>query len=103
MVTLKWTRANQEESRFSRGKHDYYAIIVLGIPKDKPKDFVVELYATDKPMTAFNIKVSADNGQIKPISRTIVSANLPRVTKINQSVESMKRTAEIRENEMPKP
>ena len=97
LVTLDWTRANLEGSHFSRGKRDYYAIIIRGIPEDHPKDCVVELYVTDKEMTAFEIKVSADSGQLKPISRSIVLGNLLPVTMINQTVEEMKDTAEKRD------
>ena len=53
-------------------------------------------------MTAFEIKVSADSGQLKPISRSIVLGNLLPMASINQTVENMKETAQIRENEMPK-
>ena len=101
LVKLKWTKANGEGSYFSRGKQDYYAIIIRGIPEDHPKDCVVELYVTDKGMTASEIKISADKGQTKPLSRSIVSVNSPRLTEMNESIESMKRTAEIRENENP--
>jgi hypothetical protein len=100
VVTLDWSRADSEGSCFSRGKHDYYAIIVQGIPEDNPRDCVIELYVTDKEMTASEIKISADRGQLKPISRSIVSWSSPPLTKINQSVESMKMTAENRENAM---
>ena len=103
LVTLKWTRANSEGSRFSKGKHDNYTIIIRGIPADHPKDCIVELYATDKEMTSSEIKNSRYRGQIRPISRSIVPMNLQPMARINESVESMKRTAEIKENEMPKP
>ncbi len=102
MQTLNWSRVDSDGSRFSRGKRDFYAIIIRGIPEDHPKDCVVELYATDKPMTAFEIKVSVGGGQIKPISRQIVWGNRPPVTKIHQTVENMKSTAKRRENQMPK-
>jgi hypothetical protein len=100
LTTLNWTIVDSEGSRFSRGKNDFYAIIIRGVPEGRPKNCAVELYVTDKPMTAFEIKVVADSGQIEPISRTIVWGDLPRVTKINQTVESMKETAGRRENEM---
>jgi hypothetical protein len=101
LTTLNWTTVDSDGSLFSRGKHDYYAIIIRGVPEDHPKDCVVELYVSDKEMTAFEIKVSADSEQLKPISRSIVWGDLPPVTKINQTVENMKETAESRENEMP--
>jgi hypothetical protein len=60
----------------------------------------VELYATDKAMTVSQLKVNRDRGQIQPISRSIVSVDSPHFAVITQqSVESMKITAEQRENE----
>jgi hypothetical protein len=83
-----------------RGKHDYYAIIIREIPEDNPRDCVVELYVTDKAMTVSELKVSRDRGQIQPLSRSIVSVDSPHFAMITQqSVESMKMTAELRENE----
>ena len=103
MATLNWTTVDSDGSLFSRGKRDYYAILVRGVPEDHPKDCVVELYVTDKEMTAFEIKTIADSGQIKPISRSIVFGDLLPVTRINETVENMKGTAQMRENEMHKP
>ena len=99
MATLNWTIVDSDGSLFSRGKRDYYAIVVRGIPEEHPKDCVVELYVTDKEMTIFEIKVSADSGQLKPISRSIILGNLLPATRINQTVENMKETAQMRENE----
>jgi len=96
-ATLQWTIADSEGSRFSRGKHDYYAIIVREIPEDNPRDCVVELYATDKAMTVFELEVSRDKGEVQPISRSIVSVDAPHLAQ--HSIESMKLTAELRENE----
>jgi len=101
LATLNWTTVDSDGSLFSRGKHDYYAILVRGIPEEHPKDCIVELYVTDKEMTIFEIKVSADSEQIKLLSRSIVLGNLLPVTSIDQVVEEMKNTAERRENENP--
>ncbi len=100
MASLKWTIVDKDGSLFSRGKHDYYAILVRGIPEENPKDCIVELYVTDNEMTIFEIKVSAVNEKIELLSRSIVSENLASpVTRIGQAVEEMKETAERRENE----
>ena len=96
-ATLNWTIADSEGSRFVRGKHDFYAIIVREIPEDNPRDCVVELYVTDKELTVSELKVRRDEGQIQPISRSIVAVNSPQLTQ--RSIESMKLTAELRENE----
>ena len=101
LATLNWTTVDSDGSLFSRGKRDYYAILVRGIPEEHPKDCVVELYVTDKEMTIFEIKVSAVNEQIKLLSRSIVLGNLLPVASIDQAVEEMKDTAERRENENP--
>jgi hypothetical protein len=44
LATLNWTTVDSDGSLFSRGKHDYYAILVRGIPQERPKDCVIELY-----------------------------------------------------------
>jgi hypothetical protein len=98
---LNWTIVDSDGSLFSRGKHDYYAILVRGIPEEHPKDCIVELYVTDKEMTIFEIKVSALNEKIELLSRSIVLGNLLPMTSINQVVEEMKETAERREKENP--
>jgi hypothetical protein len=101
LITLNWTTVDSDGSLFSRGKHDYYAILVRGIPEEHPKNCVVELYVTDKDLTIFEIKVSAVNEKIELLSRSIVLANLAPVTSIDQVVEEMKETAERREKENP--
>jgi hypothetical protein len=57
LTILNWTIVDSDGSLFSRGKHDYYAIIIRGIPEKHPKDCVIELYVTNKEMTIFEIKV----------------------------------------------
>jgi hypothetical protein len=101
LATLNWTAVDSDGSLFSRGKHDYYAILVRGIPEEHPKNCVVELYVTDKELTIFEIKVTAVNEKIELLSRSIVLANLATVTSIDQVVEEMKETAERREKENP--
>ncbi len=101
MATLNWTPVDSDGSLFSRGKHDYYAILVRGIPEEHPKDYIVELYVTDKEMTIFEIKVNAYNEKLELISRSIVLGDLSSGTGISQVVEEMKATAENREKENP--
>ena len=101
MATLNWTVVDSDGSLFSRGKHDYYAILVRGIPEEQPKNCVVELYVTDKDLTIFEIKVSAVNEKIELLSRSIVLANLSPLISIDRVVEEMKETAERREKENP--
>ena len=101
MATLNWTTVDSDGSLFSRGKRDYYAILVRGIPEEHPKDCIVELYVTDKEMTIFEIKVSAVNEKIELLSRSIVLGNLLPMTSISRVIEEMKDTAERREKENP--
>jgi len=101
LATLNWTPVDSDGSLFSRGKHDYYAILVRGIPEEHPKDCVVELYVTDKELTIFEIKVSALNEKIELLSRSIVLGNLLPVKSIDRVVEEIKETAEKRESEYP--
>ena len=101
MTTLNWTIADSDGSLFSKGKQDYYAIIIRGIPEKHPKDCAIELYVTNKEMSIFEIKVSPDHEQIKLLSRSIVLGNLPPIENISRVVEEMKATAERREKENP--
>ena len=101
MAILNWTTVDSDGSLFSRGKHDYYTILVRGIPEEHPKDCIVELYVTNNEMTIFEIKASAVNEQIELLSRSLVLGNLLPVTSINRVVEEMKDTAERRERENP--
>lgn len=98
---LNWTIVDSDGSLFSRGTHDYYAIIVRGIPEEHPKDCIVELYVTDKEMTIIEIKNCAYRDQITLLSRSIVLGDLLPKSSIGQVVEEMKVTAERRENENP--
>jgi hypothetical protein len=99
--TLNWTTVDSDGSLFSRGKHDYYAILVRGIPEEHPKDCIVELYVTDKEMTILEIKFNADNEKLELLSRSIVLGDLLPITSIGQVIEEMKDTAESREQENP--
>ncbi len=99
MATLTWTTVDSDGSLFSRGKRDYYAILVRGIPPERPKDCVLELYITNKKMTISEIKYNAQYEKIKLLSRQIVLGNLLPATSISKVVEEMKDTAERRENE----
>jgi hypothetical protein len=99
LATLTWTPVDSYGSLFSRGKNDYYAILVRGNPEERPKDCIIELYVTDKEMTISEIKYNAEHEQIELLSRQIVLGNLLPVTSIDKAVEEMKDTAERRENE----
>jgi len=101
LATLNWTIADSDGSLFSKGKNDYYAIIVRGIPEEYPKDCAVELYVTNKEMSIVEIKFNPDHEQIKLLSRSIVLGNLLPIEDISRVVEEMKVTAERREKENP--
>jgi hypothetical protein len=101
LATLIWTTVDVEGSLFSRGKHNYYAILVRGIPQEHPKDCIIELYVTDKEMTISEIKYNAQHEQIKLLSRQIVLGNLLAATTIDKAIEEMKDTAQNKENENP--
>jgi hypothetical protein len=101
LATLTWTTVDSDGSLFSRGKHGYYAILVRGIPEERPKDCIIELYVTDKELTISEIKYNVEHEQVKLLSRQIVLGNLLPMTSIDKTVEDMKDTAERRENENP--
>ncbi len=98
---LNWTIVDSDGSLFSRGKHDYYAILVRGTPEEHPKDCIVELYVTNKEMTILEIKTSAYSEQMKLLSRSIILGNLLPMASIGQVIDEMKETAERREKENP--
>ena len=101
LATLNWTIVDSDGSLFSRGKHDYYAILVRGIPEEHPEDCIVELYVTDKEMTINELKTSAYREKISLLSRSIVLGDLLPMASIGQVVEEMKEAAEKREKENP--
>jgi hypothetical protein len=101
LATLNWTIVDSDGSLFSRGKHDYYAILVRGIPEEHPEDCIVELYVTDKEMTIVEIKNCAYKEQIELLSRSIVLGNTLPQASVDNVVEEMKETAESREKENP--
>ena len=96
---LNWTTVDSEGSLFSRGKIDYYTILVRGIPEERPKDCIIELYATNKEMTISAIKYNAEHDKIELLSRQIVLGNLLPMKSIDKAIEEMKDTAGRRENE----
>lgn len=101
LVKLIWTTIDSDGSLFSRGKHDYYAIVVHGIPENRPKDCIIELYVADKEMKLSDIKYNARKEQIKLLSRQIVLENLSTSVNIHKTIEEMKNTAEKEENANP--
>jgi hypothetical protein len=101
LATLNWTIVDSDGSLFSRGKHDYYAIVVRGSPEKHPEDCIIELYVTNKEMTISDIKYNPEHEQIELLSRQIVLGNLVPVISIGKTVDEMKDTAERRENENP--
>jgi len=101
LSTLNWTTVDSEGSLFSRGKHDYYTILVRGISEERPKDCIIELYVTTKEMTIPEIKYNPHNEQIKLLSRLVLWSNLSPANSIEKAYEVMKDTAERRENKNP--
>jgi len=101
LATLNWTPVDLDGSLFSRGKHNYYAVVVRGVPEERPKDCIIELYVTDKEMTLSEIKYNPDNERIKLLLRLIVSGNLSPATGIKKGIEEMKEYAERRERANP--
>jgi hypothetical protein len=101
LTTLTWTTVDPDGSLFARGRHDYYTIIVRESSKEHPKDYIVELYVTDREMTILEIKVNADSEKLELLSRSIVSRNSSSRASTDQVVGEMKDTAEKREKENP--
>lgn len=101
METLNWTPVDLDGSLFSRGKHGYYAVVVRGVPEERPKDCILELYFTDKEMTLSEIKYNPDNERIKLLSRLIVSEISSPITSIKEAIDELKQYAEGRERANP--
>ena len=101
MLRLNWTTVDSEGSLFSRGKTDYYTILVRGIPEEHPKDCIIELYVAEKEMTILEIKYNPQNEQIELLSRLVVWGNLPPANSIERTIDVMKDIAERRENKDP--
>ena len=101
MTTLNWTIVDSDGSLFSRGKNNYYAIVVRGLPEEHPDNCIIELYVTDKEMTISEIKYNPEHEQIKLLSRQIVLGDLLPMATMKKVIDEMKNTAELRENEKP--
>lgn len=101
MAKLNWTTADSEGTVVSRGKNNYYTILVRGIPEERPKDCIIELYVTTKEITIPEIKHNPHNRQIKLLSRSIIWGNLPPANSIEKAIEKKKNTAERTENKNP--
>ena len=101
MTTLTWTPVDSDGSLFSRGKKDYYTILVRGIPEERPKDCIIELYVTEKEMTISEIKYNAEHEKIELLSRQIILGKLLPAKSIIKAVGEMKNAAEEKENENP--
>ena len=99
MAILIWTTVDSDGSLFSRGKSDYYSILARGIPEERPKDCIIELYVTNKEMTISEIKYNPHNEQIRLLARFVIWGNLPPANSIEKTIEIMKDIAERRENE----
>jgi len=101
LAILNWTTVDSDGSLFSRGKNDYYTILARGIPEERPKDCIIELYVTNKEMTISEIKYNPHNEQIELLSRFILWGNLSPTNSKEKIIEVMKDIAERRENENP--
>ena len=98
---MNWTIVDSDGSLFSRGKNNYYAIVVRGLPEEHPDNCIIELYVTDKEMTISEIKYNPEHEQIKLLSRQIVLGDLLPMATMKKVIDEMKNTAELRENEKP--
>ena len=90
---LNWTELDSDGSIYSRGKNDYYIILVRGVPEDRPKDCIIELYTTPKEMTVSEVKLEVNGGQVKLLSRYVVLGNLSSDSNVLEIVEEMKELA----------
>jgi hypothetical protein len=100
LATLTWTTFDSDGSLFSRGKRDYYTILIRGVPPERPKDCIIELYVTDKEMTLSEITYNIQREKVQLLSRQIVLGNLLPVTNMSKAIDEMRETAERRENEI---
>ncbi len=98
---LNWSKFDSDASIYSRGKTDYYVIVTRGIPEDRPKTCIIELYSTANEMTLSEIKNNVGNGKVELLSRSIVLGSLLADRGIVQAVEEMKEIAENREKQNP--
>ena len=90
---LNWTEFDSDGSIYSRGKNDYYVILVRGVPEGRPKDCIIELYITSKEMTISEIKYKVNYGQVKLLSRLVILGTLSSDRNVLEMVEEMKEIA----------
>ena len=98
---LNWSKFESDGTIYARGQTEYYAISARGIPEERPKSCIIELYVTSKKMTILEIKHKTKNGKVELLSRSVVLGRLLSDRGIVEAVEEMKRAAERRENKNP--
>ena len=98
---LDWTKFDADGSIMSKGKKEYYVILVRGVPEKRPKDCVIELYTTPREMTVQELKYKTKNEKVELLSRIVVLGKLSPNGSIVKAVEEMKLTALKRENKNP--
>ena len=98
MSTLTWTPVDSDGSIFSKGKQGYYAILVRGVPEQRPKDGIIELYVAAKEMTISAIKYNTKQKRIRLLSRIVVRGSLSPEKSVLEAIEKLKNTAEKRDN-----
>lgn len=98
---LNWSKFDSDASIYSRGKNGYYVIVTRGIPEDRPKTCIIELYVTANEMTLSEITNKVGNGKVELLSRSVVLGSLLSDRGIVEAVKEMKDAAERRENQNP--
>ncbi len=98
---LNWTKIDSDGSLSARGKNAYYLILVRGVPEQRPKDCIIELYSSSRKIKISEVKYKTNNPKVELLSRLVVIGDLSSETSIVKDVEKMKDAALKRENKNP--
>ena len=101
MATLNWTEIDSDGILSAKGKQNYYAIIVRGIPIERPDDCILELYVSSKELTISKIKHPSSNEKPTLVSRIVVLGNLKSELSVAKASDELKEVAERKEAENP--
>ena len=98
---MTWTEIDSEGFIFAKGKKNFYAISIRGIPIERPDDCILELYVSSKEVTFSMIKYPLENEKPTLVSRIVVLGNFKSKTNIEKAIDELKEAAERKEAENP--
>jgi hypothetical protein len=95
---FNWTKIDDYGSLTSRGKKTYYFISVRGVPEQRPRDCIIELFSSSSKIKISQVRNKTNKSKVELLSRIVVLGDLHSDASIFRAVEKMKETALERES-----